>query len=417
MSKSGKLHSGVQLFDLTTLKSLSTWGKGFPGIGRYLWGRFRRKWGSQRNALLGLLALSFFCISVAARIVAPSYGSTFPTFTVIGIVATFASLAAFAAFFQAIEFTAPEHQYAEALDEINKIIGNQKFYGISEVLQGGKFFEIIENMEVREGDKLKIYWSFLQHEEITDRFFDKVKEKNLTVEIMLFNPFSKALDQRTRELVKNLSGAATSNLKAKSLANIDFRNHFLSFVTDRSEAPSQTNEAAGAVVNARLGFTDAYFARPMIVVCKRKKESEPALAGTSANEKDAAQAADAQADMRAANEQAAGRQPDVKAPAPAVVKTQYEMGWRADSASMYEDIQVAMGYFLTNESSKYPFVVFRRINPRGSESEIARQSENICQDAIEFFNLRFEKAIDATDDSFLIHLEQTVKKFEDEFGR
>jgi hypothetical protein len=342
---------------------------------------------------------------------------------VLSAVSTIASLVAFGAFFQSIEFIPPEQQYNDALSKINGIIRNQESYGISQVLKGGKFFEIIEKLNVEEYDKIKIYWSFLQHEEITDRFFEMVKEKKLTVEIMLFMPFSKALDQRTRELVRDLRRPATSNLKAKSLANIDFRNHFIAFkgnppedgkAADEAKAaaqqdvmPPQAGAAEGIAPEAKvmasepvtapaakvpehekaseakvpekgpvafLRFTDAYFARPMIVVCKENKEDKAAAKSRVAPSK-----------------------------------------WEMDQAGKYEDIQVAMGYFLTNESSKYPFVVFRRVKMKERESEIARQSKNICEDAIEFFNLRFDKEkVDATSPEFLKRLEKKVQEFEAE---
>jgi hypothetical protein len=371
----------VKLYELSTQNHKTGWRDLQLEPNRYWWVQFRRKWERRRNLFLGLLAFVFIVLSLASKFVV-SYNWVGPDFwgPVLSAVSTIASLVAFGAFFQSIEFIPPEQQYNDALSKIRGIIRNQESYGISQVLKGGKFFDIIGHLNVEKGDKIKIYWSFLQHEEITDRFFEMVTTLNLTVEIMLFMPFSKALDQRTRELVRDLRRPATSNLKAKSLANIDFRNHFIAFkgkqpeernASEEEKSPeTKPPEEGKAPVIAFLRFTDAYFARPMIVVCKGRN-------------------AEAEAKSRAA-----------------------PSAWQIDQADEYNDIQVAMGYFLTNESSKYPFVVFRRTKTKERESEIARQSKNICEDAIEFFNLRFDKEADATSPEFLTRLEKSVKDFE-----
>jgi hypothetical protein len=394
---------GVKLDKLAIRNEKTVWERQHPGVGRLWWRNFRRMWDQRRPLFLAVIAIVFFCIAIFARIAISDgmAGSNFSIVAVLNVVSGVASLVAFGAFFQAIEFTPPEQQYEGALSKINEIIDNQASHGISEVLKGGKFFDIIEKLDVEPGDKIKIYWSFLQHEEITDRFFAALLEKNLSVEIMLFMPFSKALDQRTRELVRNMKTPATSNLKAKSFANIDFRNHFISTFCD-----TQTSASGKKPTNAHLRYTDAYLARPMIVVCKPDTNQRRRRDG-GANRVGAADTS--MKDLKDALPNSTSEHSG----STGTSKVKRE-DWRPDKADDYKNIQVAMGHFLTEESSKYPFVVFNWTKTRERESEIAQQSENICRDAIEFFNQRFSQAKDGTKEEFWHHLDEKVREFEEE---
>jgi len=109
---------------------------------------------------------------------------------------------------------------------------------------------------------------------------------------------------------------------------------------DDRTAPDQTKKGSVA-----LRFTDRYTARPMVIVRRRLKESIARLQSLSSDQMD-------------------------------------------DDATA-EALYVAMGMFLNNESSKYPFIIYRR----PTDDTLGGQSAvDICDDAAKHFLDRWKNA-------------------------
>jgi len=233
--------------------------------------------------------------------------------------ASIAQLIAFAFLFLAMERMSPQQQYELCLKKTRGDIHKQESFQIEKIFEGGKFFDIIEHMQVRAGDELCIMWSFLRHEEVTDRFFHAIQDRGLKVKVLLVAPFSDGMLQRIQDISQRYvrDSGVISNLKTKSLANLEFLRRYREYKNKLGEG-----------FNCEVRFTPFYCSRPMII---RKTRS-------------------------------------------GVVGDQ----------SGTEHVEVAMGYFLSNESSKYPFILFG--SNAVSDRSVARNSED-------FFNARWNHGL------------------------
>ena len=243
--------------------------------------------------------------------------------------------------YMTLKTESPRHQYEKCLSQTRGDIDNQEKFQIQRIFEGGKFFSIIEKLDLHEGDEINIMWSFLQHEEVTDLFFSDIVDRRLKVKILLVAPFGEGMRQRIQDIAQRyiVDSRVLSNLKAKSLANLEFLRRYI-----------ERREAYKGRFDCEVRFSPFYCARPMII---HKSTSRVFRQG----------------------------------------------------ASTSSQIKVAMGYFLSNESSKYPFTLF------GATSDL-QDGRSVAEHADEFFKNRWEYGLYG--DDFFEYEKAAVQKLRED---
>ena len=227
--------------------------------------------------------------------------------------------------FSVIEPRSLEEQFEGCRTDLAKFIADQSDFGIVNIVEGGKFYDIISHMEVGHGDFIFIHWSYLQHEQASEDFGRRIVEDNLFVRMMLMEPFSIGLARRMQDLNGNYNSLPASMWASKSCGNLDF-------IRRRGLYEPAEDSDLGGPQRFDVRYSPLEMGRPMIIVCKPKDRAAP-----------------------------------------------------IDFDNLRVR-QVAMGHFLTGESSKYPFIIF------GGKSDSEDEPPPVCADALDFFAYRWKTA-------------------------
>jgi len=383
---------------------------------------------ARKVIFVSAMSLAFLVVIMGIKTLPTDTG---PLITVaLQFLAALASVLFFAGFFLLLDTSSAKNQFEACVDEIQAIAQKQGQFGISNIFRGDKFFRIVTRLDIEPGDQIDILWSFLQHEDVTDQFFEYVERKNVSVNILLFLPFGYAMRQRMQDVRRDYTEESFSAVTAKSLANMDFLRRYaeharksdskvwLAYGED-PDASEQVSPLAKAPIdiesknNWPLRETSDLWRRsdpeqegdashpiaPLrsdlparAVVDRVRAQIEDFMAELKALEPGAVTAMQvARPDDRRGD--AAGGRPTK----PRVVLRYTDLYTaRPMIIVRRKDNQprlVAMGMFLNNESSKYPFVVYRRpIDDNPGEGGLGREVVNICDDAGDHFERRFRQA-------------------------
>jgi len=268
-----------------------------------------------------MLALSF-----AISLTLPAQTNDLAS-SVVRISALLSQSVALAILFSVIDPRDLKQQFDGCLRDLREVVRQQAGFGIVNIVEGGKFYDIISQMNVEHGDTILIHWSFLQHEQASEDFAERALRERLDVALLLMGPFSVALRRRTQDLAGVHDGAADGMLSAKSLGNLDF-------VRRQKLFADRAKDVGGGPDNYLVAFSEQEMGRPMIIVCRKSKDKDG---------------------------KESGKLEDL------VVK------------------QVALGHFLTGESSKYPFIIF-------GAGTGAKSGNQVCADSLQFFANRWRSA-------------------------
>ena len=341
--------------------------------------------------------------------------------------AVFLGLTAFALIVGVIAGADEERLFRKCLEAFEDRVRHQREKGIYGIRPGGKLYDFLKAVEYEEGDRIDVLWSYLQHEEVTERIFEEVKGKRLSVRFLLMMPFSEGLELRVRDLARDYSGDLFEYLHEKSLGNVQFLRRYLQYVKQMI-APSSSGASSSAFLSRTFRYVDSKLQahlddirdlekeigkieneirsdtqaiddirNQIEVLGNDKKEGAGEDISSRGEQLDAyrrkvserqikvesrqTQIEAAQSNVRALSGQAQSmelRYTEQYFARPMVICQ------RRNKGGEYDVVSVAMGFFLTDEASKYPIMVFR--------NEDVGQARNVCEDAETYFDNKYKDA-------------------------
>ncbi len=338
--------------------------------------------------------------------------------TVARVGAVFLGLTAFALIVGVIAGADEERLFRKCLEAFEDRVRHQREKGIYGIRPGGKLYDFLRAVEYEEGDQIDVLWSYLQHEEVTERIFEEVRSRRLSVRFLLLMPFSEGLELRVRDLARDYSGDLFEYLHEKSLGNVQFLRRYLQSLKERMKS-AESNSLAHSFSSDTYRYEDSRLqaiSGPLRSAQSELQADQDAISEITLK----IQGADSEAqgkvdpdDVKLLRDQLASYEEKKRIGLARVQQEEEE--WerskgrlksqpqsmelryteqyfarpmvirnRRNKDGKLDVVSVAMGFFLTDEASKYPIMVFR--------NEDVGQARNVCEDAATYFNNKYKDA-------------------------